>query len=209
MTPLPNVASVLKIALKYNDGVAEFGSRLFEHYDGAAPDNAALNSYAALVAGAWTTHLAPRTCTSMSLIEVVVQDITSPTYANGTWSGDVAGALSSQAVPSNVTFDVEFRIGIRYRGGHPVIHLPGQPTSYLANSRTWGETDADLVTTAFADFATEISDTSISPLETMEHSVVRGYRNPPPIGFPTVEPVDSYAPRYTVGTARRRVRPLR
>jgi hypothetical protein len=204
---MPNVASVLKTDLVYSDGLGRFGSRIFFQYSGVAPNDSVCDGFASHVATSWVAHLASITSSNIALVEVDVTDLTSPSNGQGSWNGSDAGSESpTEQLPNNVSFDVQFKIPVRYRGGHPVIHLPGQLASQLQTSRTW---ESSFITTAVSAFEGFIASASAPGgiLDPLVHVVVRGYRNPSP-GI-HVEPVTGYAGRETVGTTRKRARALR
>ena len=209
MAPLPAVPNALRVELGYYDGVSNFGSRFFliaVPGGGTAGDDVAL---AGEIKGLWADNMAAVISEDYALTSVKVIDLTSDTSPEGEWTGSETGSISSDALPSNVSADMDIYINSRYRGGHPVMHFPPATAAQLSTPRAWTDeykTDFD---TASANFLAAVNGISDYGGGSVEWVVLRGYRP----GAMTSD-VHAYAAvsvtlRKYVGTMRRRARSLR
>jgi hypothetical protein len=153
--------------------------------------------------------MAASTTSALTLSQITVEDLTSTSSAVGVDTTLRPGTYSGAINPNNVSLDIEFKIQQRYRGGKGVWHHSGAPQSWIENVRQWLPADAAQMATNFAGWVNVITTTAGPPLGTMNHVVVRGYRNPPPAYFPDIQPVIAYNGRVQVGSMRKRTRALR
>jgi hypothetical protein len=209
MPPLPDVPNALRIDLGYYDGVANWGSRFFVIAipgGGTASDNVAL---AGEVKGLWVDNMAPVVSADYALTSVKVTDLTTTTSPVGEWTGSEPGTIDDDALPSNVSSDMDIYINSRYRGGHPVMHFPPATAAQLATPRTWTDafkTDFDTAADNFLAAVDGISDYGGGSIEWV---VLRGYRPGATTGDVHAYQALSVTLRKYVGTMRRRARALR
>jgi hypothetical protein len=168
-----------------------------------------LESIASSVETAYEDNLNDNVSADYTLTQVEAQDLTSSTALAGYWRGSLAGGGSGEALPANVSADAQLHIAPRYRGGHPVLHLPPPPASQLGGARQFASTFVTAQNAALADFYAQINSITGEGSESMVWIVLRGYR---PGAMPeavSLWPVLATEARQYVGTMRRRARALR
>jgi hypothetical protein len=140
MPPLPDVAQVLRVELKQTyQSDLDVLTRLYFQYSGAAPSDADLTTFAGDVAAAWGSDIAPELVhESVTLTEVTVTDLTSPTSGQGSWAGSSAGGLSGDPLAAGTAFLVNFQIARRYRGGKPRVYPAWGAAASLGDASGWG-----------------------------------------------------------------------
>lgn len=206
MAHMPDVPGVVKCALQWNDGIAEWGSRFFVTGYVTSPSVSDLHAAATDMSGTWATHLAPVTATDYTLNKIVLTDLVSASGAQGIWTGTQAGTDGGLSLPSNISMDLEFLTDLRYRGGKPLMHHPPATADALASARQWSPTAVSTFTGAVSDFFVGVTAISEGAFAGMAHCWLHGYRVTPPIGGVVVETVRGYQARQYVGTMRRRAR---
>lgn len=206
MPPMPDVPGALKITFTWSDGVADWGSRIF--CGGIVPgvSSADLHAAATDLSGTWGTHLAPITSEDFTLVKLAITDLTSPSAGYGYWTGSVPGTHTGDSLPSNVSNDIEFNTGLRYRGGRPLIHHPPGDANSLDGARQYADLNVAASTAAFADFATGLTAVNEGDFHDAVHVWLRGYKAGAVTADVTIEPVIGYQARKYVGTMRRRAR---
>jgi hypothetical protein len=126
MPALPPVPQVLKIETIGNSGEATpltWANVYHFGYSGTAPTNSTCDAIATQVFDMWATHMAPECVNNVSMNEVVVTDLTSPTSGVGTSFASSTGSRGDDEIPANVAFLVNYPVQRRYRGGHPRSYL--------------------------------------------------------------------------------------
>jgi hypothetical protein len=209
MAVLPDVVGVARCSLTWSDGVSDFGSRIFT--GGIDPDitSADLVTLATQISDAYGANFPPWVAESFSLVEVEAMNLTSPESAVGFWRGSIPGTDSSNPLPSNVSMDLDLEIGVRYRGGHPVTHLPPSSSGNLGTARAWNDALVTAMDTAGEDFRTAVNAITPGTGPPVTWLVLRGYRSGALPEAVTQWPVLSVGLRKYLGTMRRRVRSLR
>jgi hypothetical protein len=221
MAPLPPVANVLRCEIMVNIGASiPAGSRFFVEYTGSPPNSTDLNTLAAAIEAAWTSHWAPIVASSEELVKVIVTDLSSDTAAVGTWTGTSAGGNTGGALIASAAVVVGHRTGRRYRGGQPRTYMRGGTDDKLASSNQWNDSflsdalgdweamiAAVLATTGISIALTNIVLVSYySGFNTVGPDVEGRYRYPPKKrGTPLVNSIGSSYISKKVGSQRRRL----
>lgn len=209
MAPLPTVLAVCRVDFEWSDGISTFGSRNFVATGDPDPGVDSLNTLASGMSDAMGGSIMPLVSSGFTLIGVTATDLSSDSGNEGHWGGSVAGGDSEPALPSNVAIDLRLRIAPRYRGGHPVMHLPPSSADHLSSRRQWSAAFVTSMNDAGADYLAAVNDITAEGFTGVNWIVLRGYR---PGALPeavTQDPVLSTDTRQYVGTMRRRARSLR
>lgn len=209
MAPLPDVPGVVRCGFTWSDNVSTFGSRIYVKQLTGGQSVADLEELATGLSAAWEARLNQTTASAYALVQVECTDLTTITGNTGFWTGDIAGILPGDELPSNTSVDLQLKIAPRYRGGHPVMHLPPPDTGRLQSPREWSVAYQGSVNTEGASFLSDVNAISIGADGDVVWVVLRGYR---PGALPEaveVDVVQRTACRAYVGTMRRRARALR
>ena len=111
--------------------------RQFYTYDGSAPSDTELNTFAASVAGLVNTDLKTLFHSTVELVETTVTDLSSDTAARGSSGTTVTGTLSGAVNGAQVAFLQTNSIARRYRGGKPRTYWPFGDQSVLQDAQHW------------------------------------------------------------------------
>lgn len=150
MPPLPSPGNVLRVSCTWNDaGSIPAGSRFFLAYTGGPPNSTDLNTLAALVASEWSSNMASVTSAHDFFTGVVIEDLSSDTGAEGTWSGSNDGDRGGDLMPANACALVNHSIARRYRGGRPRTYVRAGTQSDMSGSNEWGSTFRTAMLTAW------------------------------------------------------------
>lgn len=202
----PVINDTACIALNYTDGIGTFGSRFYVAGPLPSSSDSDYLAVAGAIGSAWASHMAGVTHSTYALQSVgirTMESLKSPFQTNTTgWDGSGSG----DPLSSNCTGDISFQVSYRYRGGHPLIHLPGVTFQELENQREWSSSalvarlDAweAFIAAVIAAFESEIS-------ITVEHAAVLS-PSATGSGAYTSVPVNAYTARQQVGSMRRRAR---
>jgi hypothetical protein len=118
-------------------------------YTGGPPTAAMLTTYAGTLWSQWTTDMMPQAGTWVTLTEVLLQDISTATGAQGAHTGSVAGTAAGAVLPAGTCANLNFTVARRYRGGKPKIFLPYGTDTNLATPQTWSPTWIQNLATQF------------------------------------------------------------
>lgn len=156
MPPLPAIANVLKLILQYSaPAVADVLTRLFVVGGGTTGTTSGLNTAAQTIANSWTTNIAPLTTSQQNLTTVSIEDLTNASAPNGVWIGTKPGGAGSTflAAPA-VSFVMRNGIGVRSRGGHSRVYIPGIPLNNQSSvdSTQWNPTFITTLDNAWTTF---------------------------------------------------------
>lgn len=138
MPPLPDVPNVLRIQLKWtyqND--TDVICRIYMAYTGTAPTAAQLSTMATTIGGNWSTIFVAYTSNEVTLTEVEITDLTSPTSAVGTAAVSHAGSASTAPLAAGTAALMNFSVSRRYRGGKPRVYLPLGVAADLLDASAW------------------------------------------------------------------------
>ena len=205
MAPLPLLPNTARAKLKYSDGSGKWGSRFFLNFPGPVP-SVDMNAVAATIAAAWFNDIAPIVHVDYTLVEVIWDDVSISTGAQGVWSGSHPGSLTGDPLPSSTTVNGRILIEDRYRGGHPVMHLPPPSVTELGGTRIYTPAYVATALTQFRKFFTDLTGSADPGLSGSAHVVPRHYRSGLPPGATTISFVRGYDVSQTLGNSRRRLR---
>jgi hypothetical protein len=132
-------------------------------------------------------------------------DIADRAGAEGQWTGHIAGTLTGDALGSNTSVDMLANIGLHYRGGHPLTHLPPAPASYTASPRAWTSTFVTNATAAMEAFLGDVNALDLPATFPVVWVVLRGYKNGAVPEAVTKNQVFSVKARTALGTMRKRL----
>lgn len=137
MVALPPVSGVAKIVVKQTLGTVNVFNVLHAQTNDNHPGTASeLLNLATAVRTAWVTNVLPLQNAVLSLTDVVCTDLSSDTGAEATVTGLTAGGNQGIATPANCAICWSWRIGRRYRGGHPRTYIGGLSTTDTAGPNT-------------------------------------------------------------------------
>jgi hypothetical protein len=219
MPALPNVPNVVRILLKQtlnedldvlNRVYLSFGSGTFSAADALA--------LASTVFTAWGAHMAAVESTDLSLVEVLIEDLTSPSGATGAATGSTPGTIVGSVLSAGAAFVIRKHVQRRYRGGHPRLYFGGMVSAGLHDAQTWDGTFATTFLGGFEAFMTAIisgapaghgswADVNVSYYEGFHNfTFPSGRTRPIPTlrGTPLVDLVTGYNYNPKVGSQRRR-----
>lgn len=221
MPPLPPVSKMLRVDLIQSFGTdTNIRNRLFFAYTGVGPTPTDLTTLATTIANAWSGNISSQVSSGHTLTGINITDLTSATGAQVVTAQSKAGTIGTgSALPASSSAIVKFKIGRRYRGGHPRFYLSGQVSGNFQSPQQLTSAYVSGLTTAFAAFIAACEAAPPANLGALSHenvSYFSGFTNktypsgrtrPVPTlrGSPTVDLVLSYSvnPRY--GNQRRRI----
>ena len=220
MPALPNVASTLRVTLKYalTDSDPDVINRIFVSYSGSAPTDAELATFAGAVADAWDTNLASLYNEETALQEVLVEDLTSDTASVGNAVVEIVGTRSGAALTAGVAVVISEKIARRYRGGHPRVYLGAAIASDIATSNEWNTDFLTAMATGWDNFIVAVKAAGWSGAGTLtpvnvsyysgftNHTYPSGRVRPIPTlrGTPLTDPILTYAVNIKCASQRRR-----
>lgn len=137
MPPLPPAHGVAKIIVKQTLG----GTNIFNVLHAASSPainwtTAECQSMANAVRAAWVSNVIPLQTTALTLTDVQVVDIGSATGNEATATGSTPGTVVAVALPASAAICWSWKIGRRYRGGHPRTYIGGLTGTDLLNPNT-------------------------------------------------------------------------
>lgn len=219
MPPLPAVPATLKVALigtlQEDTDVVNI---IHFQYGGTPPTNAQLNTFAASVAAAWGTNIAPLVNPNYVLTTVDVTDLSSSTGAIGAAVVSTAGTRVGNPLTAGVAACVRHRIARRYRGGHPRTYLWAGIITDIYDEQTWKPafiTSMDAGWLAFIGACVGAGWTGAGGLTFVNVSYYSGFTNgtgptgrarviPTLRGTPVVDPINSSQLNPHFASQRRR-----
>lgn len=193
------------MSYKWYDGTGHFGARQF-WVPGVPPfATSDLNTLASAMAAAWNTNMVGFTSSQYALVEIDLLDLTNTAGTAGLWTGSHSGSGSTNFGTSNCAIDIQAKIATRYRGGHPVFHIPPPSDSALDSTRTLSESTRTGILAGWQAYLTAVKGTPGGALNNPAPVILRGYK----VGAPP-SAVNAYSPvgwniRKTLGSMRRRL----
>lgn len=131
---------------------------------------------------------------------------------DGTDATPVSGSAGGAALPASAAFILSWRLGVRYRGGHPRTYLGGQSTTYQNDPATWTTSHVSAMQTATNTFLSTINALSPAPFTSVSLGVLRQFANggsetkPPTfLNPPVFRPFTSVICKPGIATQRRRL----
>lgn len=219
MPALPSPGKVFRVHLRFGPSdLNQWGVRFYISYTGGPPNAGDTSDFADITFGLFGTNIMPLVESNLFLTECQVIDLSSPTGAEGLFTGSVAGGDSSGIVPEDVCVIINHDIGRRYRGGKPKTFLPPAGVGGLADDKSWSSGTVSAFTAAWeAAIAAMLAVTegTFSPSNIVSVSYYHGFtvftepsgraRNIPTVRpAPLVDNITSSAARGLVGSQRRR-----
>lgn len=127
MAPGPVAPNVARVQMVMQDANGQLIENVMHAYASAGWGAVNMDSLAQIFIDWWTASVAPLVASSLSLIEVIVTDLTSLNNERVTKqvSPAVPGTLASPQLPNNVTWAVKADIGKRGRGRAGRVFVPG------------------------------------------------------------------------------------
>jgi len=137
MPALPAVAKVIRVDLHQNVGSnVNVLNRLFFQYSGAM-SQADLVTVLGTISTAYGTQMAANQSSSSALTSVVGTDLSSNTAPQAVNSTVHVGADCATQLPAGTAAVVKFKLGRRYRGGHPHYYAAGICNAELSTANIW------------------------------------------------------------------------
>lgn len=221
MAPLPDVASVLRVAMGFtliSGGPAL--SRFYLHYSGSAPSAGQLGTFNASIATAYGTDLKPLASADVELTSIETTDLSSSTGAQAVTPEAITGTRAGTNVTAEQCVVTSYEITRRYRGGHPRGYWPFGVVGDQASVKTWSAGLVTAVNSGMAAFMTAVEAAGWSGAGTIQQcniSYFKGFtvvtspttgraRNVPTLrAIPVVDNVTSIVARSSIGVQRRRL----
>jgi hypothetical protein len=133
--PLPDVPSVLEIALK-GDWESAIVANVFKlKYSGSAPSNSTCDAIAAHVGDKWDADVMEHLSVNYHVTLTTCTDLTSRTAGSGSSITAHAGGHTESVMPANCALLWHWHSPVRYRGGHPRTYVPGLTADRLDNNQ--------------------------------------------------------------------------
>lgn len=218
---LPNVPSVLRCALIGSDASnVDVVTRFYIQYGGTAPSPTQCSAFALSIGSDWGGHLSSLADTGFSIKDVTVVDLTTPSSGTGFDTTTHTGSRSGSAMSLQDSMVISYKIGRRYRGGHPRGYWRLGVQGDLTSAQQWSSTFCTNVETNYTAFMTAVLAagwTGAGTLGQVNVSFYEGFtvvtnpitgraRNVPKVRTtPLVDPVVSTVAQPFVGTQRRRI----
>ncbi len=145
MPALPDVPGVVRIDLKYllSEDLSML-NRFFFKFTGAL-SQADATTWAGTIGTDFTAAFHASLTSDMTLVEVEVTDLTTTVSARGvdTTLRPMTNAVTG--LPGGVSFNIDFLLARRYRGGKPKLFLPGMIDEYITDEQRWDLTSATAI----------------------------------------------------------------
>jgi hypothetical protein len=193
-------------------------------YTGGPPTNASLNTLATGISAAFSTNLSPLMSTTLALVGINIEDLTSGSAAQGNWSGSVAGTRAGVQATINDATLLNFTIARRYRGGKPRLYLPFGVNADQATDASWSAALQTAVNNGWTSFITaviavagagctltnQVNVSAYSGFASVQNPVTKRWKNipMPRAGNATIDVVLSHSMNLVIGSQRRRLRAL-
>lgn len=206
MPTLPSAAKILRCTYSGTYGSTKWVNVFHLRYTGTLTTQADADSITASLQSAWASNIASLVHTTCSLTQTTLQDLSSLTSPQSVNSTPHAGSsASAYNMPANVALVVSFKIGRRYRGGHPRMYVPAQVQNNTVNSNQWTGTwvlTAKNAMTAWVGALNAITTTGITLSEAGSLSYYSGHALRP---TPVFDPYILTVVHSRVDTMRRRL----
>jgi hypothetical protein len=193
-------------------------NRFFMTYSGTAPTNAELDTFANSIATTWAAYLAGLFNIESTLVEVIVEDLTSATSAVGSATVGDSGTREGAALGAGVAAVIQFKVARRYRGGHPRMYGQMGVATDLVAANQWSAAFLAATLSAIESFIVAVESLGWSGAGTLQHvnvSYYEGFTNhtypsgrtraiPTLRATPVIDPIETYAVNPRLGSQRRR-----
>lgn len=162
MPALPAAAATLQVRLRGTIGASAVYNNVFHvKYNGAAPTNAQLATFASAVGNTWNTQLAPLVPTTSALTGVDVTDLTSPQAGQASVTLSHPGTRVGTSPSAQVTMVGSWQAQLRFRGGHFRQYWPFGVITDENTSTTWTTAFTTAAQAALENFRTGINALSV------------------------------------------------
>jgi len=217
MVALPPVEDVIRVTLRGTYGPATWVNGIYMGYTSSGtPSSEDLLALCDDIATAWepVRLVLSNEC---RLTEVGIVDLGSDTGASVLGAVLKVGDVASAGPPANVAACVSFKIGRRYRGGHPRNYVCGFPTTAVADKQKFTSTFANALASAYNTFrntcaGATTTQPTIDVTQWVNVSYYLGHtfdaehnRIPTPRPIPKVDTVTSCAVNTRIDSQRRRL----
>jgi hypothetical protein len=149
MPPLAPVPLALKAQFQHTIAGIPAWVHWYFQYSGTAPVAADAAATANSLKSAWVTNFAPLAHPQVTLVQVQVTDLASPTGGQGVSGGTAVGTRTGGPLTANDCAMVNLHFTRRYRGGKPRQYWPFGTQTDIATPQTWATTFQAAVNTAW------------------------------------------------------------
>jgi hypothetical protein len=150
--PLPSVPNAVKIRLVWtSESPKPANNVLYFTYTGGVPNSTDLQGFATDIMSGMGTHNG-LWAADVSLSEVEVLDLSSPTSAVGIATGSHPGGLTPGGLDASTSMVCHYLINRRYRGGKPRSYFPFGDGPSLASRVSWDPAFVTLCNSSLASF---------------------------------------------------------
>lgn len=158
MPALPFVPGVAKLTVVQNlAGVSVYNVLHAVGGNGAGYTVSELNTLASGLRTAWVTNVIPLQSGSVTLTDVIADDLSNDLGGRGLATGSNTGTASGTTLPANCATCWSWKITNRYRGGHPRTYIAGLTTTGITNANTLTTTHQTAHATAAAAVRTAVN----------------------------------------------------
>lgn len=206
MPALPPATNILRCVYVGTYQGAKWANVFHVRFAPGPPTQPDMNTVATQLRSAWLTNLGPLMTGQASLSSTTVTDLSSNLGLVGSNTSSAAGTGSTVApLPANVALVGSFKIGRRYRGGHPRMYLTGQWQGNTTNANNW---TSAWITTAGTDFnawlaaVNAITTSSMTTIQLVNLSYFTGNALRP---TPVFDTIGSVVVHPRIDTMRRRL----
>lgn len=188
-------------------------------YAGGPPTNANLTAVALACSTAWAGTIVPLVTSANVLTGIEILDLSSPSAAEGFWSGAQTGTKAGPALPAAACMVISRQFQRRYRGGHSRTYFSGLADGDQQDTQIWSATTTNNWLGAMngldADIEAAINSNGMSSGDAVSVSYYAGFSNfTEPSGrvrsipqlrtVPLVDTVTGFVARASIGSQRRR-----
>src|ERR1051326_8130536 len=211
MPPLPAIADVLKIQYFGTNEGQNWANVFHALYTGGPPGPVDCDGIAATAYEAYESNFLPVIQSNAHLQECKVTDLSSDLGAQGSYAEDNAGGLGSSSLTAQVALVISWRIGRRYRGGHPRTYLPPPQETDILDTSHWKPAMVARAATAAAGFMAAINAITGPGITTLSLGTVSYFdkaTNPTPPherSLPLFETINGANVHNRICTQRRRL----
>jgi hypothetical protein len=218
---LPPVPAVLRVVYRWDVGSdTDAIIRRYFRYSGSAPDNASCVTIATDISNSWNIEFAGYTHPDVSMEEISIEDLTSPTSGVGTFAFAAAGSESGTPLPAEACALENQGIARRYRGGKPRHYWPIGSSADVLNPQFWEPSSISNWNAALAAHLAAVAAISVAGTTTLVPVSVSYYQGFTPVtnpitgrtkdvaklrvGSPVIDPVTSETFNQRIASQRRR-----
>jgi hypothetical protein len=105
----------------------------------------------------WSGRLAAQVSHDLTLETVTTTDLISSTGVTDTANPVITGDVVAPSVTAGAAMVISFKVGRRYRGGHPRIYLPGAQQNQVQSDNTWSLAYIGAMHTAWTGMVSDVT----------------------------------------------------